>query len=744
MNKKKTRKGFTLVELLVVIAILAILATVSIVGYTSFTKKAQESNDISLTTQMNVALQANEAVEGKAKTMSDALSVLKENGFDVTKLTPTSQGYSYVYDSASGKMLLVDKDYQVVSPENATDTNKYDTYAIANPKTKNVSDLVNAGYGIYLPSDYELDNNSLTVNKAVYVDASALELTNLKLEDTTSNNSIVLSLNAEKTEINVPNGSVDLYGEVVTATSKTADNSLHVYGKVLQLELLKGRVVAMTGSTINTIDASKTTENVQIKKDGGEIGAIVKVSSATNVTLDFSLNEVVVDSTKVQDGFAGGVGSESSPYLISNEEEFSKINSLNNKMLNGEKYHFALLNDIIIDDTYKVVIGANDQFIIENFRGSLDGNNHSLYVQTRHTNYTSATSWFAVFYNLLASEDETTTLKNLNVYFKEMESSWISLSGNVGNTSNPGMVLIESLNFYNEGSILNTLGNNNGLITGYVNSSLSVKNCNNYANMNISGVSGVWVGAIYGPSLLEGSQSSSISFTNVNNYASISGASLSYFNGNSSYIEPNHFYSLEDHVVVTNSYNYGSIFKFSSSDLTLFGSVKGDNLTFDKNVQANFNQQGGISRNILSTGKITYATSDNGKMSITKSDDLSIVTYQVKYTSHYSSKLTSQNGGFSFTFDLDKDSEYLYKAKFATVTDNNFDDYDIIKNVSENNPTNIPFSVATKNGQTYFVINDLFNYLPYANVEDVTLGGTTIQIFGLNENGDIVDYTVVK
>ena len=40
---KNTKKGFTLVELLVVIAILAILATITIVGYTSFINRANES-----------------------------------------------------------------------------------------------------------------------------------------------------------------------------------------------------------------------------------------------------------------------------------------------------------------------------------------------------------------------------------------------------------------------------------------------------------------------------------------------------------------------------------------------------------------------------------------------------------------------------------------------------------------------------------------------------------------------------
>ena len=57
--RKKIKKAFTLVELLVVIAILAILATVSIVGYNSFTKKARVSNDTVLVKQMNDILFAN-------------------------------------------------------------------------------------------------------------------------------------------------------------------------------------------------------------------------------------------------------------------------------------------------------------------------------------------------------------------------------------------------------------------------------------------------------------------------------------------------------------------------------------------------------------------------------------------------------------------------------------------------------------------------------------------------------------
>lgn len=55
-NMKK--KGFTLVELLVVIAIIAILATVSVVGYTAFITKANESNAMTEAAQVEEAIKA--------------------------------------------------------------------------------------------------------------------------------------------------------------------------------------------------------------------------------------------------------------------------------------------------------------------------------------------------------------------------------------------------------------------------------------------------------------------------------------------------------------------------------------------------------------------------------------------------------------------------------------------------------------------------------------------------------------
>lgn len=116
MLKRKLKKAFTLVELLVVIAILAILATVSVVGYTQFTKRAHLSNDQSTIGMINDNLRA-ASVGNEPESVSDALSLLYQVGFTSDKLEPYSAGYHYVYDSSDNMFYLVDDNDKIVFPE---------------------------------------------------------------------------------------------------------------------------------------------------------------------------------------------------------------------------------------------------------------------------------------------------------------------------------------------------------------------------------------------------------------------------------------------------------------------------------------------------------------------------------------------------------------------------------------------------------------------------------------------------
>lgn len=64
---KKTKKGFTLVELLVVIAILAVLASVSVIGYLGFVEKARNSDAVTELAQVRELLRA-ELIDGDVHT----------------------------------------------------------------------------------------------------------------------------------------------------------------------------------------------------------------------------------------------------------------------------------------------------------------------------------------------------------------------------------------------------------------------------------------------------------------------------------------------------------------------------------------------------------------------------------------------------------------------------------------------------------------------------------------------------
>ena len=87
-------KGFTLVELLVVIAILAILATVSVVGYTSFMTNARNSNAQTELHQVETYIEADMLVD-KIFQISETQR-LYDNGTSVVYQTKSGDTWSDV------------------------------------------------------------------------------------------------------------------------------------------------------------------------------------------------------------------------------------------------------------------------------------------------------------------------------------------------------------------------------------------------------------------------------------------------------------------------------------------------------------------------------------------------------------------------------------------------------------------------------------------------------------------------
>ncbi len=110
---KSTKKGFTLVELLVVIAILAILATVSVVGYTAFVQRANRSVDEQVVAQLNNFV-LGYLVETPNATAQDVLVALADDGAIDFELA--HNGHSLAWDETNKRIVLVENN-QVVYPE---------------------------------------------------------------------------------------------------------------------------------------------------------------------------------------------------------------------------------------------------------------------------------------------------------------------------------------------------------------------------------------------------------------------------------------------------------------------------------------------------------------------------------------------------------------------------------------------------------------------------------------------------
>ena len=92
---RKMKKGFTIVELVIVIAVIAVLTAILVPTFISISNKADRASDQSLVKNLNIALKIVENDQtidpnGKNVTMHDAVEDLAAYGYDLSKLVTKS------------------------------------------------------------------------------------------------------------------------------------------------------------------------------------------------------------------------------------------------------------------------------------------------------------------------------------------------------------------------------------------------------------------------------------------------------------------------------------------------------------------------------------------------------------------------------------------------------------------------------------------------------------------------------
>lgn len=146
-----SRKGFTIVELTIVIAVVAILAAVLIPTFVSLVNKANNSADVQMVTNINKYLAAIEATDGKNATMGDAVKDAEAVGYKATLLTASNKDNVILWDRENDRFLVVDgKKIVAGSDERRIEDNNMANYWI-------VSAVIDETYSTYyIGSDKEI------------------------------------------------------------------------------------------------------------------------------------------------------------------------------------------------------------------------------------------------------------------------------------------------------------------------------------------------------------------------------------------------------------------------------------------------------------------------------------------------------------------------------------------------------------------------------------------------------------
>lgn len=241
--KSALKRGFTIMELVIVIAVIAVLAAVLIPTFANITERANESNDTQLVRNLNTAL----LVDGEShETMQDALEAVRESGYDVAKINASATNSEILWDSANDVFCYKNGDEIKYIPESSL--------AVANPEPYQfwqISDSVSDTYSTYL---YNYTGNgvieNLTTGLDVGEETGITEIT-YDRSNATDSREVTIRTNGGELNINAANDVVNHYGAASIVDITAIDTeSFHEFGNVSWFRIVTGHVVLESDSNV--------------------------------------------------------------------------------------------------------------------------------------------------------------------------------------------------------------------------------------------------------------------------------------------------------------------------------------------------------------------------------------------------------------------------------------------------------------------------------------------------------------
>ena len=297
--KRNGKRGFTIVELVVVIAVVAILAAVLIPTFASVIKKANVSNDVVLVKELNDGLKMEEVGGKKNDTMTDALNVAKDYGFEVEKLTPRSSG-EILWDSVNNRFVLLDENGDAVyKDESKTLSSGANLWKIVNNAEEAAN---NTKYSSYIKGNATID--TLTVTNGV--DVGENTVANIVYANAAAHD-VVIRTDSYDTVVNVNAAAANVkhYGQAKEINiAEVAMTSYHEYGDIMgNINVAKGNVEIENGAKVPNVVISSVTvgETTVTPAANTEVKVQVKEEAKVN-TVQSKVNAVKAETVTTVKG----------------------------------------------------------------------------------------------------------------------------------------------------------------------------------------------------------------------------------------------------------------------------------------------------------------------------------------------------------------------------------------------------------------------------------------------------------
>ena len=378
---KNSKKGFTLVELIIVVAVIALLAAVLIPTFSSLISKANQAKDEALVSNLNKAVALSTE---KYDTVYDVLGAVKENaGFDVAKISASvseheilwdSVNYCFVYKTTGGVKYIPETQSTTIA-----DNEQYKFWQICDEKHPIPETQT---YSIYWAGN-DIDNE---IKVSVGFDAGEATVNELKYVANTNAQDVIIRTKGGNLTIDAVTDSVEHHGTVDKVNViAVAPHSYYEKGEVRgNITIKEGKLEITKQAVVNTVLLSSA--NVEILSEEGakinyvaatDTNALEVIKNATTIPNEVKKTDEAVTVKDEVKNFVGGLGTEKSPYLIATGEQALK--------LGASAASYKLIEDVVVSNeirvTTKSILDLNGHSITLKYDSDVTPNNGSvLYV----------------------------------------------------------------------------------------------------------------------------------------------------------------------------------------------------------------------------------------------------------------------------------------------------------------------------------------------------------------------------